>query len=59
MNCGHFIQFHDTSILAMKSGCMEHIKKVTEVELHSDNINREEDFSLSKSQKPLLQTLKK
>jgi hypothetical protein len=39
---GHHIQFHDTSILAKKSGHMEHfIKEVIETELHPDNMNRD------------------
>jgi hypothetical protein len=37
---------------------MEHIREVTEIELHHDNMNREEGFSLRKSQKPLVDTLK-
>jgi len=49
-NLGHCIQFNDTSVLAKKPGCMEHIiKEVREIELHPDNLNKEEGFSLSKS----------
>jgi len=36
---------------------MEHIREVTEIELHSDNMNREERFPL-RSWKPLILTLK-
>jgi hypothetical protein len=43
----------------MKAGHMEHnIREETELELHSNNMNKEKGFSLSKSWKPLLQTLK-
>jgi len=47
--CG---QFQDTRILAMKTRCMEGISRETrETELHSDNMNREKDFSLTNSWK--------
>jgi hypothetical protein len=59
MNLGHRIQFQDTRILATRSGHVEFIiKEAMEIELHSDNMNREEGFFLSKLWKPLLQTLK-
>jgi hypothetical protein len=51
---GHSIQFHKTSILAKKS---ELWNMLLGTELHPDNMNRE-GFSLSKSWKPLIQTLK-
>jgi hypothetical protein len=57
---GHHNQFQDTNILGMKARYMEHIiREETEIELHPDNMNREEGFSLSKSLKLLLQTLEK
>jgi hypothetical protein len=34
------------------------IRETTEIESHSVNMNREEGFSLNKSRKPLLQTVK-
>jgi hypothetical protein len=50
INLGHCIQFNDTSILAKILGHMECIiRRVTEIELHCDKMNREEGFSLSKS----------
>jgi hypothetical protein len=59
MNLGHCIQFQETGNLAKKSGSMEClIREAVEIELHPNNMNREEDFSLSKSWKSLLQTLK-
>jgi hypothetical protein len=49
INLGHLIQFQDISILVRKCGCMEHIiRKAVETELHPNNMNREECFSLSK-----------
>jgi hypothetical protein len=55
---GYRIQFNDTIILAKKPGCMEHIiREAIQIELHSDNVKREEGFSLSKSWKPLIQAL--
>jgi len=60
INLGHCIQFPDISILAKKSGYLEClIKEMTDRELHSDNLNREEGFSLSRSWRPLIQVLKK
>jgi hypothetical protein len=60
INLGHHIQFYDTSILAKKQRHMECIiRKTTEIELHPNNMNKEEGFSLNKSWKPLIQTLKK
>jgi hypothetical protein len=51
INLGHHIQCHNTSILAKKSGCMEHlITDVKDIELHP--VNRGECFSLSRSQMP-------
>jgi hypothetical protein len=41
----------------MKTGHIEHIKEATEIELHPNNMNREEGFSLNKAWKPPLQTL--
>jgi hypothetical protein len=57
INMDHCILFHDTNIMAKKSGCMEHIiRKSTDTEFHP-NMNRE-GFSLRKLWKPLIQTLK-
>jgi hypothetical protein len=56
--CYH-VQFQETRILAMRSGCMECIiREAKEIKLNPVNMNREEGFSLSKSWNLLLQTLK-
>jgi hypothetical protein len=56
---GHRIQFHHSSILAMNTRYMDRIvREAIEIELHPYNINREGDFCLSKSWKPLSGSLK-
>jgi hypothetical protein len=56
---GHRIQFHNASILATKTRYMDRIvREVIEIELHPYNINKEGSFSLSKSWKPLIGSLK-
>jgi hypothetical protein len=46
---GHRIQFHNSSILRMKTRYMDRtVMEATEIELHPYNINREDGFSLSK-----------
>jgi hypothetical protein len=55
INLGCFVQLQKASILAKKSRCMDHIiREVTEIELHTDNVNKECGFSLSRSWKPLI-----
>jgi hypothetical protein len=50
LNVGHCIQLHNISILAKKSRYMDHIiREAIEIELHPNNINREDGLSLSKS----------
>jgi hypothetical protein len=57
---GHHIQFQDTRILVMRTQCIEHIiGEAREIKIHPSNRNREEGFSMRKSWKLLLQTLKK
>jgi hypothetical protein len=58
INLGYCIQFQDTSIMAMRSRCTEHIiRELIEIELHPSNMNKEV-FSLSKAWKLLLQRMK-
>jgi hypothetical protein len=50
INLAHFIQLHNTSILAKKSTRTgQIIMKATEIELQLNNINREDSFSLSRT----------
>jgi hypothetical protein len=54
-NLGYHIQLQDTSILAKISRCMDWIIRVAlEIELHSNNMKREDGFSLRKSWKLLV-----
>jgi hypothetical protein len=49
INQGHIILFHDASILATSTGCVDHIVRETiEVVLHPFNMNRKDGFSLSR-----------
>jgi hypothetical protein len=46
---------HNTSILAKNSRYMDRIiREAIQIELHANNINREDGFSLSRSWKPLI-----
>jgi hypothetical protein len=53
------IQFHNSSILATKTRYRDRIvREAIETEIHPYNINGEGGFSLSKSWKPLIGSLK-
>jgi hypothetical protein len=59
MNLGRCIQLHHTAILSTKPRHMDHIiREATEIELHHNNMNREDGFHLNKSWKPLICSLK-
>jgi hypothetical protein len=60
VDVGHYIQFYNISIIAIKTRHMDRIvTEAIEIELHPNNMNREVCFCLSKSWKPLLCSLKK
>jgi hypothetical protein len=59
INLGHRIQLQDTTILSTKYRYMDWmIKDATEIELHLNNMNREDGLHLSRSWKPLIYSLK-
>jgi hypothetical protein len=48
ISLGHSIEPHNTSILSTKPRHMDHIiREVAEIDLHSNNMNREDEFCLS------------
>jgi hypothetical protein len=60
INYDHTIKFQEIQILANKSGCMDRlIIEVTELDLHPNNINREDGLLLSKTWKPVIQQLRR
>jgi hypothetical protein len=59
-NCDHFIRSQNTELLSTKTGYMDRlIREAIKIEMHPNNIDRDGEFNLSKSWKPLLRKLKK
>jgi hypothetical protein len=59
INLGHPIQLHNTSILVKKPRYMDRvIREAIEIDLHPNNVNREDGFSLSNSWKLLISGLR-
>jgi hypothetical protein len=59
INLGHHIQLQNTTILSTKPRYKDRIiREAIEIELHPNNMIREDGFCLSKSWKPLICSLK-
>jgi hypothetical protein len=56
INLGHCIQLHHAAIFSAKPRHMDRIREA--IELHPKNMNKKDDFYLSKSWKPLICSLK-
>jgi hypothetical protein len=58
INLGHCVKLQDTTVLSAKLRNMDPvIKEVIRIEIHPNNMNREDDY-LSQSLKPLIRSLK-
>jgi hypothetical protein len=58
INFDNKIKFHNTKMLAQKTGYHDRlIREAIELELHTNNINRKDGFTLSNSWKPIIRLL--
>jgi hypothetical protein len=59
INLGHRVHLHNTSILAKKLRRTDRvIREAIEIDVHANNISREDVFSPSRSSKPLIRDLR-